>query len=330
MNKNTLKGILAVLLASLLFGFTPMLTNSSLFGTLPWLQRGTEVVFTNESVVVFSMGFAGIFSMISALFQKKSLKIRPAELRDVSIFGGGLFCATCLLLSYSYRLIPVGTAVVLHFFYPVATCLISALFFREKLSPAKAVAALIAVAGIFFVSDFEGVGNLLGPLLAVGSGVAYACYCIGIERSRSADIDPAVRGMYINFSSAAIAFVAALVTGRLMLPPNWVCFLSTVCEAVIGYLLAIRLIIYGIGKLGATSASVVNTFEPVMAALLASLFYNEVMDLKKIVGCAMVLSATFIIVLAARAKQKKAALQGDIAAQNDTAVQGDTADQSVS
>lgn len=310
MNKSRLKGVAAVVLASMCYGVTPILTNIALKGGLPldfarrifgegapsFLTASSETAIPNESVVMLGMLLGCLISLITALISKKGkllLDVKPKALLSMTLLGGGTFAATMLLISYAYRFMEPGSVIVLHFSYPVIACA-AALFFRERFTVYKAVAAVFAAAGIYLVSGFCGADSFVGPLLALLSAFAYAAYFLLGKHSAYADVDSSVSGVYITLGAAAAAFVAALVSGRLALPSNAFLWLVLAMSGLIGYLIGLRLLLYGIKALGSGTAAMLNTLEPVMVTLSSIAVFGESMGLMKGLGCALVLLGTII------------------------------------
>lgn len=311
MNKSRLKGVAAVVLASMCYGVTPILTNIALKGGLPldfarrifgegapsFLTASSETAIPNESVVMLGMLLGCLISLITALISKKGkllLDVKPKALLSMTLLGGGTFAATMLLISYAYRFMEPGSVIVLHFSYPVIACAAAALFFGERFTVYKAAAAVFAAAGIYLVSGFCGADSFVGPLLALLSAFAYAAYFLLGKHSAYADVDSSVSGVYITLGAAAAAFVAALVSGRLALPSNAFLWLVLAMSGLIGYLIGLRLLLYGIKVLGSGTAAMLNTLEPVMATLSSIAVFGESMGLMKGLGCALVLLGTII------------------------------------
>ena len=216
------------------------------------------------------------------------MDVKPKALLSMTLLGGGTFAATMLLISYAYRFMEPGSVIVLHFSYPVIACAAAALFFGERFTVYKAAAAVFAAAGIYLVSGFCGADSFVGPLLALLSAFAYAAYFLLGKHSAYADVDSSVSGVYITLGAAAAAFVAALVSGRLAL------WLVLAMSGLIGYLIGLRLLLYGIKVLGSGTAAMLNTLEPVMVTLSSIAVFGESMGLMKGLGCALVLLGTII------------------------------------
>ena len=160
MDRARLKGVLAVALASLCYGFTPMLTNIALKGGVPSefaarvfapasMAANPSLAMPNESVVAFCMLFGCLFALLGAAVSSKKgtagpIRVNRAEALSMALAGGGSLMATLLLISYSYLYMEPGSVIVLHFCYPVIACLTASLFFKERFSALKGLAAAAA------------------------------------------------------------------------------------------------------------------------------------------------------------------------------------------
>lgn len=313
------RGIICVVLASMCYGITPILSNTALKGGLPadFLTRvlGSAPAYAvpdpsramaNESVVGFGMLIACIISGLTCLIGRRSLRVTGKQLLHMAAFGGGGFSATMLLISYAYLCIPAGMTIVLNFTYPVMVAVISALIFREKLRPVSFIALALALTGIALISGLGVSGSAalgsdpgLGIPLALLSGLAYAVYFLAGKHASYSGLDTSVANFYITGSAAVILFTIAALSGRFQLPPNAFIWLVLLSNGVLGLMIALRLLLTGIRLLGSVTASALNTLEPVFASLTSVIVFAEAMTWVKILGCALVLTGALISILAA-------------------------------
>lgn len=313
-------GIICVVLASMCYGITPILSNIALKGGLPgdflvrvfgsapgWALLDPAKAMPNESFAGFSMAIACVISLISCLPAKRSLKVSGRQALHLCLFGGGGFAATMLLITYSYLCIPAGMTIVLNFTYPVLVAVLSAVFFHEKLRPIGIAGLLLAIIGIALISGLGAKGGLdlgtkpaLGIPLALLSGAAYAVYFLAGRHSSYSALDTSVSNVYITGSAAVICFAIALCTGRFRVPPTAFMWLVLISSGVIGSIFGIRLLLTGIKILGSTPASALNTLEPVFASVTSMLVFGEAMGLQKAAGAALVLIGALFSILAMR------------------------------
>ena len=74
---------------------------------------------------------------------------------------------------------------------------------------------------------------------------------------------------------------------------------------ITGYLVGLRLLLFGIRTLGSGTASMLNTFEPVMASVCGIVVLGETFSLQKGIGYALVLGAALLVVSSTVSEGKK-------------------------
>ena len=165
-----------------------------------------------------------------ALFRRDKLRVR---LRDLWCFvGTGI--VSLLFFSWCYfqtmTLTSLAVAGVLLYTAPVFVMLLSALLFRERITPSKAAALLMAVAGCALLCDWKMVGAAasVGPsffwwVAAMGLLTAFAAYLLytwGLERIESsraailASVEPVVAalvGIFLFHETVSLPAVAGIV-----------------------------------------------------------------------------------------------------------------------
>ncbi len=78
-------------------------------------------------------------------------------------------------------------------------------------------------------------------------------------------------------------------------------------EALLGYVIGLRLLLAGIRILGSTAASAINTLEPAFASITSMLIFGEAMGLFKGLGILLVLVGALISIILLRSAGVKAA-----------------------
>lgn len=321
MKNKKLLGIIAVILASICYGVMPIFSNACLSGGFPveflgklfgesipaYMLESPENALSNSSVVAFSMGFGCIISLIVLASKRKlsALKVKPRELMSMSLYGGVAFFATCLLLTYAYQRMDKGSAIVLHFSYPAVSCIASTLFFSEKLTARKLIAIVPALAGVCLVSSFGGASNVWGPVFALLSALTYSVYILAGRYSAYANVDSSVSTVYVTGTASLVGFIMAFITGEFSLPANWFIVALLAMGGITGYLVGLRLLLFGIRTLGSGTASMLNTFEPVMASVCGIVVLGETFSLQKGIGYALVLGAALLVVSSTVSEGKK-------------------------
>ena len=199
---------------------------------------------------------------------------------------------------YAIALTGMGVAAVLMYTAPAWVTLISATFFRERLSGLKAGALLLACAGCALVGrvyDLNRVRlNLLGILAGLGAGLTYGLYTI---------FSKVAQCRYTSWGTLAYALGIGSLFMLPLQPLDMVARALTV-PIILFWLLMLGLIPTLVGgvafnaalrRIPASDASIVATLEPVIAALLGWTFLGEQLEAPQLLGAGLILTAVMIL-----------------------------------
>ena len=288
------KGITAVMISAIAFGFVPVLA-MGVYG-----NGGTAY-----NVAFLRFALATPILLVILLIKKVSLSITKRQLFQLArivLFGYGI---TAILLFFSYNYIPIGMATTIHFSYPIFVILGCFLFYRERLSLIKGLAVILCSCGILLFYDGSSGSSLMGIGIAFLSGITYAYYIITLEKSGLNEMHPLKLTFYLCLIAAIFAFLFILVTGNVSFHMNfqgWLCMLAL---SLLAALVAVTLLQVGIGLIGPQDAAILSTFEPITSTLLGVLLFQEHFTLRTAGGCILVLGAVLLTTLAPDQKKKK-------------------------
>ncbi|MBQ5331784.1 MAG: EamA family transporter [Oscillospiraceae bacterium] len=279
-----------------------IIASGCLWGTLGIFVRDfSEYGISSMTVVFLRSVLTALFTMgAMALFRRDELKIK---LRHLWIFAGmGLLSIVFFNFCYftAVTLMPLSAAAILLYTSPVFVMLLSALFFKERITRRKLLSAGIAIIGLVLVTGVIGDAAAITPsgiLYGLGSAFGYALYSIfsraAINRGYSA---LTVTGWAFTFSalfSAAAADMNAL-GNMLAVKPSMGIYAAVfaIVASVLPYLL------YSLGLKGTdnSTAAVIASVEPVAATLFGMILYGEIPSLSAAAGIILVISALAVSV----------------------------------
>lgn len=272
--------------------------------------------FASMEIVTLRVYSSAIFAWIFLLiFDHNSQRKRNARtafrLRDSWCFiGTGL--VSIVFFSYCYfRNVEVSSAAVaaiLMYTSPIFVTLLSAIFFKEKLTKTKLLALILAIIGCALVSGIAGgiaTPSVTGILLGLGSGIGYALYSIFGRFALDKGYSPFfVTAMTFTFACVGVLpfiDIAGLAT-RLVSEPKYT--LLALVMGLVGSCTPFALYTLGLRYMEASKAAILATLEPIVTALVGTFFYKEPIDLFIILGIIMVLVAG--ILCSGQGKQEKA------------------------
>ncbi len=287
MKKET-KAAFAVILAGVLWGVINIFVRKLSAGGLEPLQISAVRMF------VSALSFA---SFLAAAAPKK-LRVAP---RDLWMFvGTGIVSVVMFNVCYFYTMIhsQASVAVVLLYTSPVFIMILSAVIYKEKITPVKLAALALTVGGCVLTAGLIGGEYRVTPfilLTGLGAGLFYALYTI-FGRAALAKYD----SMTVTCYTFIFGMIGALPLGN-------------VPEIVRSFAAAPSLILWGIGigvictvlpyvlytlglqNMESGRAAILVAVEPLVGAVIGMTFFHESADLPKLLGIACILAAIVIL-----------------------------------
>jgi drug/metabolite transporter (DMT)-like permease len=301
---NTVLGFFVVLLSSLLFCFQNVIVRvlfnqQTVFGSFetggfvsPTLQHSFLLMFMRMALGVPLMTliaaklYPPMWGEMRQLIDKEQ---RSLLLRAIGC--GGLMFLYLALLYISIGLIPTGIALTLFFTYPAFTALLSWKWFGARPTLFRwGVMAIIFLGGFLTMPSGQaltGSSHLAGVALGFASGIAYALYTVGAQKSFER-LHP-IPFSWISFTTTLVLSGICLLLWRLHeapLPwvPLWIGALLSALATFSGHVINN----IGIRMIGATTASMIGASNPALTVILAWLTIHETLSGLQIGGVVIV------------------------------------------
>jgi drug/metabolite transporter (DMT)-like permease len=197
--------------------------------------------------------------------------------------------------------------------YPALVTVAAALLGRERLTPPRCAALVVASGGTLLV--LLGAGGVsikpAGVGLAFGAAITYTVYIL-VADTVVHRLSPVVLAALVMTGASAAIAVRAVVTGGVAFgfgPTGWLCI---ACIAVVSTVLAMLAFFAGLRRTGPSTAAILSTFEPVVTTALAAVTLNELLTPTQLAGAVVVLSSVAVLQLRPqRRRPADVALAGD-------------------
>lgn len=279
-----------------------VILSAVLFGTMPLMAKSAFALGSNAYTTAFGRFASGalVAFLLIVILPKQTLRIGLAQFRSLTVLS--LFYATTPVLLYSsYQSIDSGLASTLHFTYPVAVMLLSALLFHERIGKKELLCAVLCMGGILLLYTPGAKAELSGIAVAALSGLVYAGYIVGLGRSRLQGLSVLTLAFWLSFLSAAELFVFSLCANRLLLQLPGKVWLPYFGLGIFATVLALALFQIGVFLCGPVKASLFSTFEPLTGVVIGILVFNEVLTFRATFGMILILSAVILLVMPTQA-----------------------------
>ncbi len=280
-----MKYILTVVIGSIVYGF------------LPIFVKNLQILGLNsESIIFYRFIFTVVISFSLISITKKSFAISMKQFKEISFFGILGLGVTSLVVALSLDYISTGLANMIYFGYPAVVMIIMITVYKEKVSRYKLLSVIVAILGVFTLSQIDTAGSVKGVLLALIAAFLYPLYIISNKRASFASLDTIVVVFYTSISISIFFFIQTQITGTLQ-PLESIYVYYNLLALALCTIIPLTLVLYGVRKLGSSTAAVINMFEPTTTVIAGVFIHKEVFSTNILIGSSLVILSTFIIVL---------------------------------
>jgi drug/metabolite transporter (DMT)-like permease len=177
--------------------------------------------------------------------------------------------------------------------FPAMVATAAVVLGRERMTPRRLIALVLASSGLVLVLAGAGTGALdaVGVALGIAAAVVYSIYIL-VSDGVVGRMSPTVLSALVC-SGAAVSLIAGSSLAGDLQPGSvtargwgWLA-----CIGVVSTVLAISLFFAGLRRVGPTAASILATVEPLVTVSLAFLVFGETLGPVQIAGGALVLAA---------------------------------------
>lgn len=266
-----------------------------------FVRRFNALGISSMNIVFLRAAFTAVLIFLfAAVWKPESLKVK---LRDLWIFAGtGLMSIVFFNFCYfsAISAMSMSAAAILLYTSPVFVMLLSALFFREKVTLRKAAAIVVSIVGLGFVTGVFAGGvsvSVSGVLYGLGSAVGYALYSIFSRHALN-------RG-YVPLTITGWSFAFAALFSLFFCDLSRIAGMYTAAPSMLSYTLVFALVVsvfpyllysYGLTGTENGTAAVIASVEPVAATVLGMAAYQEYPTPSSLLGIALVLTALVLCI----------------------------------
>ena len=156
------------------------------------------------------------------------------------------------------------------------------------------MALVLATAGAALTANPQG-GSLTGIILAICAALIYTGYILvgnGVMKKVNA-----IQSSAVIFAAAGLVFGAIIAVKGAHLPQNNSGWLALAAITVVSTIIPVATFLGGLKIIGASDASLLSTFEPVVTVILAALLLGETIQPVMLIGGGLILAAVILTAL---------------------------------
>lgn len=286
MNKNLpdhIVGAIYVVISALMYATMPILAKLA-------YATGLEPGFVLWLRYVFAFILLAVF--LTCTRSSAILLFSPlAILQGVFMIGSGLF------YFYSLQYLPAGLASIIFFSHPVLVALLALVVFKEKFNPRLFLGILLTIGGIILISVPGSTHQISLSFTGLGYCILACVCCTGYALIGQKNVTSASPLSLVSTFALIGILLIPCVSGRspgFLVPLTGVQLLITISMALFNTVLSIFFFLQGVKKIGAATASLISSLEPVLTVIIAFLVLSETMAPLQLLGSAMVLASMFL------------------------------------
>jgi drug/metabolite transporter (DMT)-like permease len=279
-------------------GLAACLCSAVGFGALPVLGKDAyDAGLGPLSLLWGRFGLAAVAFWLLVIFAVRPARPSRALVVTGLLMGALGYAVEAGLFFVALERIDASLVELLLYAYPAIVTAAALAGGREAPGPRLLGALALATLGVIFVfagSLASGV-DPAGLALGLGAAAVYAGYILVGERV-VADAHPVLLAALVATGATTSFTLAGLLHGgRLPTPMTADGWTAVAVIAAVATVIPMAALFAGIERVGAPTASIVSTFEPVVTVVLAGLVLGETLSLVEATGAACVLAAVRLL-----------------------------------
>ncbi len=273
-------------------GVLLIVISAASFGALPiFIRLAYRTGADPTTLLVLRYSIAAVV-MVAIMFARKTPLPRGRILLGLVLMGAVGYVGQSFAYFTALTMASASLVALLLYLYPAIVTMLSALFFKERLTAAKVGALTLALVGTALTIGPAGSGRVAGILLAIAAAVIYSVYIL--VGSRIIPHASAIAASTTVITAAAAVYIGIVAVRGPTFPQTFFGWADIFAIALVSTVLPIVTFLAGLERVGPTRASTLSTFEPVMSVMLAILILGETISPLQVLGGALILAAVIV------------------------------------
>jgi drug/metabolite transporter, DME family len=251
-----------------------------------WSTGGLFIKWTSLSGLELSFGRSLLAAITVAIFTRRE----GFGLNPVTALASVLYAALLLLFVLATKQTTAANAIFLQYTAPMYLLIFEPLFYKEKFRSRDLIVVIVCVAGmsLFFVGKLRP-QDVTGNLLALASGLCFACYFLLLRHTKSRAVNRASSVIYGNILVVLLAAPAGLKVLPRITPHDALCVMYLgVVQIGLAYTLFTAAMARGVRSL---DAGIIGYVEPVLNPIWVYLVLGERPTQWALLGGAIIVTA---------------------------------------
>lgn len=214
------------------------------------------------------------------------------------LFGAVFYAGGTAMYFEASKSIGTGLAMVIFFAYPIVVVALSSFLHKTPFTLITLLSLILIVVGCTLIALGEKISvDLYGIALAAGSGIGYGLY-VFFSKEASKNVPPALATFIVCMGGAFAFFPCALLfDGLIIVPSNSYSWMMVILFALMGTVLPVMLMLFGLKTISANKASIISVLEPVTTLAVGAFILAEDVSMLQFVGAIIILASAVLVQL---------------------------------
>lgn len=263
--------------------------------------------------------FVAALVIVPYMFIRHRDQMKLRSWKDLGFFliSGTLGLALCYTAYFlTIQASTLSIAAVLLYSSPIMVTLLSAVLFKERLTPIKVISITLAFTGCIVMSGILGGAEvkltLLGIVIGFLSGFGYTLYNIGSRFALAHYSTYAVTTYTFIFATIGMLFVTPVKQTAVMVFSSPLTVVITIALGILPTLIPYTIYVLALNYVEVSKASIIAIIEPVAATLIGAVFFSEHITLNVVIAMLLIFASVVLSNIKFGGKVKKDGVAIDI------------------
>jgi len=204
------------------------------------------------------------------------------------------YTVASITIYHAYDLTSSSLATLILFTHPVIVMILEKLIHKKPFTTNKVIALILTIIGLSIILLMKNmIYSTLGITFAFIASLTYAIFCFGLTEKNTQKLNGIAITAYIATITAMATGIQCLVNNEPLVVmsglPNGIALaiLSTIIASITFY--------EGLSIVGASSATLISSVEPIFVVVLGYLFLSEPFSMRMIIGGLIIVLAVVIL-----------------------------------
>jgi DME family drug/metabolite transporter len=277
------------------------------FTALLWSSSGLFIKILSIDAYQISFYRSGIAAItvliVSTIRNKVSSKSIKLHYDGISVLSSFFFAGILIFFVIATKKTTAANAIFLQFTAPIYLLVLEPMFLKSKFELKNLITIAITIFGmiLFFFGRLE-IGNIHGNLIAIASGICFACFTLLLKKKRIEQKSENTLNSVILGNA-----IVALVSFFVVFPDFGLTFTETIILLYMGiFQIGVSYMIFneGIKYVSATESMIIATMEAIFNPIWVFLGIGEIPSVYAVIGGIIIMSAILWRNLSKRTKEK--------------------------